>query len=72
MAGNTHNFQSGILADVPGAARYLTFSVAHPKHVRAALVSLAAAADGDEVVVGVSSQLADQLGAMKRAAVELV
>lgn len=62
MAGSIHNFQSGILAGVPRAARYLTFSMAKAKQARAALAALASAADGDEVVVGVSAQLADHFG----------
>lgn len=62
MTVSNSNFQSGILAAVPRAARYQTFSVAQPKRVRSALAALAAATDGDEVVAGVSSQLADQLG----------
>jgi porphyrinogen peroxidase len=63
MAANIRNFQPGILAGVPRAARYLTFSVANPKRARDALAALAEAADGDDVVAGVSAQLAQQLGA---------
>ena len=57
MIRGARNFQPGILAGVPRAARYLTFAVAKPQHVPEALSSLAAVADGDEVVVGVSAQL---------------
>lgn len=63
MAGSPQNFQPGILAAVPRAARYLTFASANAKRTREALAALATAADGDEVVVGVSAQLANQLGA---------
>ncbi len=63
MAERIRNFQAGILAGVPHAARYLSFSTANPKRAREALAALAAAADGDEVVAGVGAQLADQLGA---------
>lgn len=59
-------FQPGILAPVPRAARYLTFSVAQPAHaeyIKGALSALASVADGEEVVVGISAQLAEQLGA---------
>ena len=61
MAGSIHHFQPGILAGVPRAARFLTLSAAHPKRARAALAALASAADGEAVVVGASSQLADLL-----------
>ena len=37
MALGSNNFQAGILAGVPRAARYLTLSVANPKNVRGAL-----------------------------------
>ncbi len=56
-------FQPGILAAVPRAARYLTFSVAQPVQVKGALSALASVADGDEVVVGIGAQLVEQLGA---------
>ena len=63
MALGSITFQAGILAGVPRAARYLTFSVANPKNVRGALSALASIADGDEVVVGIGASLAGQLGA---------
>jgi len=63
VVASIRNFQPGILAGVPRAARYLTLFVANPKRTRDALAALAGAADGDEVVAGVSAQLADQLGA---------
>jgi len=63
MAAVIRNFQPGILAGVPKTARYLTFSVAEARRARQALASLAAAADGNEVVVGVGAPLAGQLGA---------
>jgi putative iron-dependent peroxidase len=62
MQKTTH-FQPGILAAVPRAARYITLSVAQPAQSKAALSALASAADGDEVVVGVGAQFAEQLGA---------
>jgi hypothetical protein len=63
MAASIRNYQAGILAGVPRAARYLTFSMANPKRGRDALAAMAAATGGDEVVAGVSAKLADQLGA---------
>ena len=63
MALGSNNFQAGILAGVPCAARYLTFSVANPKNVWGALSALASIADGNEVVVGIGASLADHLGA---------
>lgn len=63
MMRNTSNFQAGILAAVPSAARYMAFSMAQPRRAKAALAALAAAADGDAVVVGVGASLARQLNA---------
>lgn len=63
MPVTNQNSQTGILGGVPRAARYLTFSNANPRRVRDALAALTAAADGNEVVVGIGAQLADQLGA---------
>ncbi|MEQ1776092.1 MAG: Dyp-type peroxidase [Burkholderiales bacterium] len=63
MKRKTSPFQPGILAAVPRAARYLTFSVANPKRLRDALSALSSIADGEEIVAGVSLQLAEQLGA---------
>ena len=58
---NASNFQPGILAAVPSAARYIAFSMTQPRRLKAALAALAAAADGDEVVVGIGASLAQQL-----------
>lgn len=63
MTAHANNYQPGILADVPRAARYMTFSIAQPRRVKAALAALASRADGDEIVVGVGATLARQLGA---------
>ena len=63
MAGHLKNFQTGILAGVPCAARYLTFAVANPRRLRPALAALAAAVDGESVVMGVGANLVDHLGA---------
>ncbi len=63
MIRKATHFQPGILAAVPRAARYLTFSIAQPARVKGAMSALAAVADGDEVVVGIGASLAEQLGA---------
>jgi len=62
MIRSVSNFQAGILAGVPRAARYLRFSVAQKKHVPDALSALSSIADGDEIVAGISAQLAKQIG----------
>ncbi|MBM3343673.1 MAG: Dyp-type peroxidase [Betaproteobacteria bacterium] len=63
MSRDTNNFQPGILAAVPRAARYVAYAVGEPRRVKPALAALAALADGDEVVVGVGAALARQLNA---------
>ena len=66
MIRKTNPFQPGILAPVPRAARYLAFSVAQParaEHIKDALSALSSIADGEEIVVGVSAQLAEQFDA---------
>ncbi|MFO1198029.1 MAG: Dyp-type peroxidase [Burkholderiaceae bacterium] len=55
--------QPAILAAVPAAARYLTYTVTPGLDPRPALVRLSALADGDAVVVGVGAALASALGA---------
>lgn len=62
MTRTIASFQPGILAGVPRAARYLTFDLAGRKHARAALSALAAAVNGDDVIVGVGATLAAELG----------
>ncbi len=60
---NGSYFQPGILAVVPRAARYMTFSLVRAKHAKGVLSALSVLSDGEEVVVGVSAQCAQQLGA---------
>ncbi len=55
------NYQTGILADVPKQARYLSFSVSENGDARAALQKLADFADGKSVVVGIGAGLAKSL-----------
>lgn len=62
MSRSVSNHQAGILAAVPRAARYITFSVAQPKHVPHALSALSSIADGNEIVIGVSARLISQQG----------
>jgi len=62
MMRKANHVQPGILAAVPRAARYMTFSIVHPAHVAGALSALASVANGDEVVVGVGAQCVEQLG----------
>ena len=63
MNRSVSNYQTGILAAVPRAARYITLSLEQQKHVPDALFALSSIADGDEIVIGVSARLAGQLGA---------
>ena len=56
------NFQTGILADVPEQARFISFSIDAEGDPAAALAALAARADGDEIVVGIGVKLAEALG----------
>jgi putative iron-dependent peroxidase len=51
-----------VLADIPAAARYLTFSLRHEANPRRALVALAALADGDGCVAGLGDSLLRVLG----------
>jgi porphyrinogen peroxidase len=52
------NAQPGILAPVPPHARYLTFALKQGARPHAELKSLAAAADGNDCVVGIGAVLA--------------
>ncbi|ATX78704.1 putative iron-dependent peroxidase [Mariprofundus aestuarium] len=54
--------QSGILADVPMQARYLTFSIASESGLQTALYKLADFADGEQAVVGIGRPVTDSLG----------
>jgi len=58
-----NDFQPGILADIPAAARYLTFALRPGAAPEAALQRLAELADGDSVVVGLGKPLVEALGA---------
>ena len=55
--------QSGILADLPAQARYLTFSLKPDADPRPGLRALAALADGHDTVVGVGATLVAELSA---------
>ena len=55
--------QSGILADLPAQARYLTFSLKPGADPRPGLRALAALADGHDMVVGVGATLVAELSA---------
>ena len=54
-----HNYQRGILADVPMQARYLSFTM--DGDVKTTLQQLAAFADGDNIVVGIGASVAAAL-----------
>lgn len=54
--------QPGILAPVPAAARYLTFSLAPRVNPRRALAALAALVDGERCVVGIGDSVLRTLG----------
>ena len=56
-----NNYQTGILADVPKQARYLSFSLDAEGDVKAALQKLADFADGESVVVGIGLAVTEQL-----------
>jgi len=47
------NYQTGILADVPGHSRYLFFSLQNSDELSTALQQLRDAVDGEETVVGI-------------------
>lgn len=53
--------QSGILAPLPPAARYLSFSLLQGTDARAALRRLAAEVDGERCVLGIGATLANAL-----------
>jgi porphyrinogen peroxidase len=55
--------QAGILQAVPAEGRYLFFSLTGPADLRAALLRLAALADGQTVVAGLGLQTIEALGA---------
>lgn len=55
--------QPGILAPVPGHARYLSFALMPGEDPRGPLSQLAAMADGEELVVGIGRSLLQVLGA---------
>ena len=54
--------QPGVLAPVPAAARYLTFSLKPRAHPARALVAMAELADGERCVVGVGDSALRALG----------
>jgi len=54
-------YQTGILADVPTQARYLSFSIDADGDLKEALRQLAEFADGDATVVGIGASVADAL-----------
>ena len=56
-----NNYQTGILADVPKQARYLSFSLDAKGDVKAALLKLADFADGEAVVVGIGLAVTELL-----------
>lgn len=58
-----NNFQAGILAPVPAAARHLFFSIANAGGISAAVKALAAFADGEATLVGLGQSATDALGA---------
>ncbi|HEY3177981.1 MAG TPA: Dyp-type peroxidase [Casimicrobiaceae bacterium] len=58
-----NDFQPGILAPIPLAARHLFFSIANPDGVRVSLKALRDVADGDATVVGLGHSLTLTLGA---------
>ena len=57
-----NNFQSGILADVPGHARYMHFSLVPDCDPREALKNLKNTIDGDTCVVGLGESVLQYLG----------
>lgn len=57
------NHQPGILAPLPAAGRYLTFSLKSGADPRAALRALATAVDGEATVAGLGASLVAALGA---------
>ncbi len=57
------DFQAGIMAPIPLAARHLFFSIAHPEGIRTAVKGLAEIADGDATVVGLGRSVAYALNA---------
>ncbi len=54
--------QSGILAPLPPAARYLSFSLLQGADARGALRRIAAEVDGEQAVLGIGASLASALG----------
>ncbi len=54
--------QSGILAPLPPAARYLSFSLLQGADARGALRRIAAEVDGEQTVLGIGASLATALG----------
>jgi len=55
------NYQTGILADVPMQARFLSFSIDKEGNVKAALQQLADFADGEHTVVGIGTSVIENL-----------
>jgi len=55
------NYQTGILADVPMQARFLSFSIDKEGDVKTALQRLADFADGEHTVVGIGSSVIENL-----------
>lgn len=56
-----HNVQSGILADVPRLARYLTFSIKAEASPGVSLQSLASTISDDDAVIGLGQSLLNSL-----------
>ncbi|WP_374511327.1 Dyp-type peroxidase [Niveibacterium sp.] len=54
--------QNGILAPLPPAARYLSFSLLQGADARGALRRIAAEVDGEQTVLGIGASLASALG----------
>ena len=57
-----NTLQPGVLAPVPPAARYLTFSLKPRVNPRRALAALAGFADGESCVVGIGDSVLRVLG----------
>ena len=60
-----NQYQLGILAPAPSAARYLTFQAQHQGNIHAALRALQDIVDGERLVVGLGKALLLQLGISK-------
>ena len=57
------NYQTGILADVPSQARYLSFSIDTEGDLQATLRKLLTVADGESIVVGIGHSVTASLDA---------